>query len=73
MQCYRYFAAISAVTNTIDTLPGIQHKLPPGVVADWMAENEIEPEDGLSVSGDAVRAIVADLVERDQPQIPPTP
>ena len=70
MQCYQYLAAVTAVTNTIDTFPGIRHRLPYAVVADWMAENDIEPEDILLVSGDAVRAIVANLVEQNQPDMP---
>lgn len=70
MQCYQYLAAITAVSNTIETLPGIQHKLPYSVIADWMAENDIEPEDVLHVSGDEVRAIVECLIVDSQPQVP---
>lgn len=70
MQCYEYFAAITAVANTIDTLPGTEHRLPYSVIADWMEENGIEPEDLLQQSGESVRAIVAQLIEQDQPRIP---
>jgi hypothetical protein len=55
MQCYQYLAAITAVSNTIDNLPGTRHKMPHSVIANWMEENG---------------AIVVDLVEHNQPQIP---
>ena len=44
--------------------------MPPSVVADWMAENDIEPEAVLLVSGDEVKAIVESLIYQNQPQIP---
>jgi hypothetical protein len=70
MQCYQYLAAITAVSNTIETLPAVRHRLPHSVIADWMEENGIEAEDLLLVSGAEVRAIVADLVEQNQPRMP---
>jgi hypothetical protein len=39
MQCYQYLAAITAVSNTIDNLPGTRHKMPHSVIANWMEEN----------------------------------
>ena len=70
MQCYQYLAAITAVSNTIDNLPGTRHKMPYSVIANWIEENGIEAEDILLVSGSEVRAIVMDLVEQNQPQMP---
>ncbi len=70
MQCYQYLAAITAVSNTIDNLPGTRHRMPHSVIADWMEENGIEAEDILLVSGPEVRAIVMDLVEQNQPRMP---
>lgn len=70
MQCYQYLAAITAISNTIETLPGTRYKLPHSVIADWMEENDIEPEELLLVSGTEVRAIVESLIEDSQPQVP---
>lgn len=70
MHCYEYLAAVSAVATTIDTFPGAGQKLPYSVVADWMEENGIEPEDILQVSGEEVRAIVESVIHRDQPHLP---
>jgi hypothetical protein len=50
MQCYQYLAAITAVSNTIDNLPGTRHKMPHSVIANWMEENGIEAEDILQRS-----------------------
>lgn len=70
MHCYQYLAAITAAANTLETLPGIPHKPPHSVIADWMEENDIEPEMLLQVSGAEVRALVEDLIEESQPQFP---
>ena len=67
MQNYRYLAATTAVANAMDSLPQARHKLPYGLVADWMETHEIEAEEILLVPGDEIRAIVADLLQRDQP------
>ena len=49
----------------LDSLPQARHKLPYSVVADWMEAHDIEAEEVLQVSGSEVRAIIADLIERD--------
>lgn len=70
MQCYQYLAAVIAFANTIESLPGKRQKLPYGVIADWMEENDIEPEDLLRVTGPEARTIVDGLIENSQPQVP---
>jgi len=70
MQDYRYLAAITAVSNALDSLPQARHKLPYSVIADWMEAHEIAVDEVLLVSGDEVRAIIADLLEQDPPELP---
>ncbi len=70
MQNYRYLAAITAVSNALDSLPQARHKLPYNVIADWMEAHDIDADEVLLVSGDEVRAIIAELVERNQPEMP---
>jgi hypothetical protein len=70
MQCYQYLAAITAVANTLDSIPGIDHKLPHSVIADWMAVNDIEAEDVLNASREQVTAIVESLIQENRPRIP---
>jgi len=70
MHCYQYLAAVGAVANSIESFPDAGKKLPYSIVADWMEENGIEPEEILLVSGDEVRAIVETVISRDQPELP---
>ena len=70
MHCYQYLAAVSAVAKSVETLAGAGQQLPYSVLADWMEENGIEPEDVLRVSGAEVRAIVGDVIRRDRPHLP---
>ncbi|HKJ50300.1 MAG TPA: hypothetical protein VKB27_02300 [Gammaproteobacteria bacterium] len=70
MHCYQYLAAVNAVATTIESCPGAGTKMPYSVVADWMEENGIEPEEILLISGDEVRAIVESVIHRDQPHLP---
>jgi hypothetical protein len=69
MQCYQYLAAITAVANTIESIPGVHHKLPHSVIAEWMAENEIEAEDVLFASREQIDATVESLIRESQPRI----
>lgn len=69
MQCYQYLAAITAVSMTIDSIPGIHHRLPHNVIADWMAENDIESDDVLLASPAHLRSIIESLIRQNQPQV----
>ena len=69
MQCYEYLAAITAVANAIDTLPVIDRKLPPSVIADWMAVNDIEAEDVLFAPRGELIDRIESLIRENQPRI----
>lgn len=69
MHCYQYLAATVAVANVIERIPGIHHRLPLSLIADWMAENDIEAEDVLFAGPGAIEARVEDLVQQNQPRI----
>jgi len=70
MQCYQYLAATTAVANALDSIPGIDHRLPHSAIADWMAVNDIEAEDLLFASREQVEAIVESLIQKSQPRLP---
>ncbi len=70
MQCYEYLAAVTAVANAIDSIPGERHNMPYSVIADWMAQNDIEAEDLLDVSGAEIKALVEEMIQQDHPQMP---
>lgn len=67
MQCYRYLAAVTRLAHDIDTIPRLRRRIPYSVIAEWMEQNDIEAEELLEISGDEVRAIVAELVESNHP------
>ena len=69
MHCYQYLAATVAVANIIERIPGIYHRLPLCLIADWMTENEIEADDVLCATPGAIEARIEDLVHRKQPRI----
>lgn len=69
MQCYQYLAAVTAVANALEAFPEIKHKLPLSAVADWMAENDIEPEDLVFATASEVRTKTAILIQHNQPHI----
>ncbi len=69
MQCYQYLAAVTAVANALEAFPEIKHKLPLSAVADWMAENDFEPEDLVFATASEVRTKTAILIQQNQPHI----
>ena len=69
MQCYQYLAATVAVANTIEKIPGIRHRLPLSVIADWMDENGIEADDVLFATPDAIGTQIETRVQQNQPCI----
>jgi len=70
MHCYKTFAATSLIANTFEILPEIGRKLLHSVIAEWMAENDIEPEDVLYAAPDDVQAKLVRLIENNRPRIP---
>jgi hypothetical protein len=69
MQCYQYLAAVTAVANALEAFPEIRHKLPLSAIANWMAENDIEPEDLVFATASEVRTKIAILIQQNQPHI----
>ncbi len=69
MQCNQYLAAVTAVANALEAFPEIRHKLPLGAIADWMTENDIEPEDLVFATASEVRTRIEILIQQNQPHI----
>ena len=70
MQSYKTYASITLIANTFEILPEVGCKLPHSVIAEWMEQNDIEPEDVLYASPDIVKAKLVRLVSNNLPQIP---
>ena len=69
MQCYQYLAAVTAIENALEAFPEIRHKLPLNAIADWMDENDMEPEDLVFTTAREVRAKIEILIQQNQPQV----
>ena len=67
MQCYQYLAAIITVAEALDSLPGINHKLPHSAIALWMDENGIDAEAILFASGDDLKLQIEAEARQNQP------
>lgn len=70
MHCYQTFAAVTLIANTLEIMPEIGRKLPYTVIADWMGQHDIEPEDLLYAPPDEVKARLVSLVEQHRPEMP---
>ena len=70
MQCYKTYAAITIIANYLEVMPAVGRKLPHVAVADWMAQNDLEPEDVLYTTPAAIKARLASLVAGDRPHLP---
>ena len=69
MHCYMTFAATTLIANTFEVLPEIGRKPSHAVIAEWMAQNDIEPEDVLYLSPDAAKAKLVSLIKQNRPQV----
>ena len=69
MQCYQYLAAVNAVANALEAFPETRRKLPLSVIAEWMADNDIEPEDLVFVTAGDVRSRIEIWIRKNQPHI----
>ena len=70
MQCYKTYAAVTIIANFLEIMPEVGRKLPHATIADWMAQNDIEPEDVLYATPARVKAQLVTLVESSRPRLP---
>ena len=70
MQCYKTYAATILIANMLEVMPEVRRKLPYSVIAEWMAQNDIQPEDVFQVEPEAMKALLVHLIEKDYPQFP---
>jgi len=69
MHCYKTLAATTVIADMLELLPEIGRTLPHAVIAEWMAQNDIEPEDVLYIPPDIAKAKLASLIEQSRPPI----
>ena len=64
MQCYKTYAATILIANMFETLSDTRRKLPLAEIADWMAQNDLEPEDVLFGEPDVVKANLTEQFDK---------
>jgi len=62
MQCYKAYAATIIIANYLEIMPEFGRKLPHAAIADWMAQNDIEPEDVLNAPP-AIKRWLVELID----------
>lgn len=70
MQCYKTYAATIIIANYLEIMPEFGRKLPHAAIADWMALNDIEPEDVLNTTPQAIKTRLTRLIEHSRPRLP---
>ena len=70
MRSYKMIIATRLITDILEVLPEVGRKLPHAAVAEWMDQYDIDPEDVLFDSPDAVMEMLVGLIEKSQPQGP---
>ncbi len=70
MRSYKTMIATRLIADILEALPEVGRKLPHAAVAEWMDQYDIDPEDVLFESPDAVREMLVGLIEKSKPQWP---
>ena len=69
MQCLKTYAATLIVANYLESMPGYDRKLPHAAIADWMDQNDIEAEDVLNTTPQAIKKWLGQLAPQNLPNL----
>ena len=67
MQCIKTYAATLIIANYLEAMPEYGHKLPHAAIADWMAQNDIEADDVLNTTPQAIKKWLKELADQSLP------
>ena len=70
MQCFKTYAAALIIADYLASIPECGRKLPHATVADWMEQNDIEPEDVLNTTPQAIKKRLRQLAPDNLPNLP---
>ena len=70
MQCIKTYAATTIIANYLEIMPEFGRKLPLAAIAEWMSQNDIEPEDVLYTTPQAIKTRLARLIDHSRPRLP---
>ncbi len=69
MHCYQTLAAVTLIARTLESMPEVGHRLPPAIIADWLAEYGIEPEEVLFGEPDKLAPRLRALIMLNQSRL----
>ena len=69
MQCLKTYAATVIIADYLERMPEFGRKLPYTAVADWMAQNDIEPDDVLNTTPQAIKKWLKQLAPKSLPKL----
>jgi hypothetical protein len=69
MQCFKTYAATLIIADYLERMPECGRKLSQAAVADWMALNDIEPEDVLNTTPQAIKKWLRQLAPQKLPNL----
>ena len=67
MQCYKTYAATLIIASYLEIMPEYGRKLPHAQITDWMEQNDIEPEDVLNSTPQAIKKWLAEMAAHNLP------
>ena len=70
MHCFKTYAATLIIADYLEHMPEFGRKLPHAAVADWMALNDIEPDDVLNTTPQAIKKWLKQLAPHSLPNLP---
>ena len=69
MQCFKTYAATLIIAGYLDSMSESCRKLPHAAIADWMEQNDIEPEDVLNTTPQAIKKWLSQLPPQNLPTL----
>ena len=69
MQCSKIYAATLIVTDYLESMPEYGCKLSQAAIAVWMDQNDIEPEDVLNSTPQAIKKWLRQLAPQNLPNL----
>ena len=69
MQCLKTYAATLIVADYLESMPEYGRKLPHAAIADWMDHNDIEPQDVLNTTPQAIKKWLRQLAPQNLPNL----
>ena len=69
MQCFKTYAATLIIASYLDCMSESGRKLPHAAIADWMEPNDIEPEDVLNTTPQAIKKWLSQLPPKNLPTL----